>query len=442
MSEKDEHLVSREFLRLYRNKINTYEQTKALLGAMYADQMQRSIGSTDAAYAGQRTELDYSKYANFLRPNEKWTEPLLMFTGLAVDDFSGVIKSLTTTVAPSARDCVRLYRRSVLPKSMWLPERSMHLARNWDAFGTERIVAIDNGLDLVSDMALYMFLDCGAIPLRMPPNRGDYKGSIERTIKSFETMFVSSLNGFVNAKFVGFDKRYRRIRERARAQADETVRSYEEKAAKFCNDYNHMPHPKLKKPRIEVYRDSQEQSPIWLPSGKLHLRSTFAITYEATLGREGVQVATWRFNSHELTEHWWTHKGKVIVKLDPDDVRSVLVLIPGVAQPIEAFIQTHRVSGFKHPVSHELLRITLARRQARGEDLSLLSEEAANEAMLDDVWELQNMESIRTEGKTVISDAQAVAHADRVPSSDVPTPTAASRGLSEILKDTQLDDEV
>jgi len=215
---------------------------------------------------GQRTELDYSKYANFLRPNEKWTEPLLMFTGLAVDDFSGVIKSLTTTVAPSARDCVRLYRRSVLPKSMWLPERSMHLARNWDAFGTERIVAIDNGLDLVSDMALYMFLDCGAIPLRMPPNRGDYKGSIERTIKSFETMFVSSLNGFVNAKFVGFDKRYRRIRERARAQADETVRSYEEKAAKFCNDYNHMPTQNLRSHGLKSTETARNSRPFGFPA--------------------------------------------------------------------------------------------------------------------------------------------------------------------------------
>jgi len=404
--------------------------------------MQRSIGSTDAAYAGQRTELDYTKYATFLRPNEKWVDPLLMNTGLAVDDFSGVIKAFTTTVAPSARDCVRLYRRSVLPKSMWLPERSMHLARSWDAFGTERIVAMDNGLDLISDMALYMFLDCGAIPMRMPPSRGDFKGTVERTIKSFETMFVARLKGFVSAKYIGFDKRYKRVRERARGQANETVRSYEEKAAEFCNEYNHMPHPKLKKPRIAVFRDSQEQSPLWLPTGKLHLRTTFAITYEATLGREGVQVATWRFNSHELTEHWWTHKGKTIVKLDPDDVRSVLVLIPGVALPVEAFIQTHRVSGFRHPVSLEMLRITLARREARGDHLSLLSEEAANEALLDDIWELQNTESIRTEGKTLLSDAQAVTHADRAPSAEAPKPAAAARGLSEILKDTKLDDEV
>jgi hypothetical protein len=74
--------------------------------------------------------------------------------------------------------------------------------------------------------------------------------------------------------------------------------------------------------------------------------------------------------------------------------------------------------------------------------LSLLGEEAANEALFDDIWELQNMDSIRTEGKTVLSDAQAVAHADRAPLAEAPIPAAPSRGLSEILKDTQLDDEV
>lgn len=435
MAAKTRTHVSREFVRQLYQGIDKFEQKTRMLGLLHAIQEEREIGRLHTYYPGQRTELDYSKYAVWLYPNARWNEPLMYYTGVGLDHTATVFKGLTITTDPSGRDAVRLYRNCVLPKSLWLPPSLHGLAQHWDVYGLEVMVVIDNATDLTTNAITLMFMVNGVIVLRMPPRRGDLKGTVERNQGTLETTYISCLPGYVARKYAGLDPRYKKIRERAKAKANLTVADYEAKLVEAISEHNHGRHPDLAKSRIEVWRAGQEQAPLVLPTGNLHLRTTFALTYEVTLSREGVIAEGLQFNSTALHDVYLHYSGKVHVKLNPDDVRAVLVLVPQIDQPIEAFLTTFDID---FPMSLELLRVLLAR---------LGAQYAGNDAwktdlgfhVLDELQRLQSGPMSPTPGKTKRSDAQAATHAAAAPRvTPEQTQAKSTVDLSDILKGSKI----
>jgi len=435
MAETKPHEVSGEFVRTCLKGVNKFDHTARLLGKLYAIQSEREIGRLHTHYPGQRTELDYTKYGIWLFPTDRWNEPVFYNTGIGIDHMSRVIKGCTITIDPSARDAVRLYRNCVLPKSLWLPESMRHHTHNWDVFGIEDIVAIDNATDLTANAAMLMFMIVGAILLRMPPARGDLKGAVERTQGSLETMFISNMPGYVAKKFIGLDPRYKRMRDRAKAKAQYTVAEFQAKYVESILEFNHMPHPDLRKSRIQVWRDGQELAPIVMPTGRLQIRTIFSLTYEVTLSREGVEVERMKFNSPELHNIYLGYSGIVHVKLDPDDIRTVLVFVPQFDAPVEAFLNTFDID---FPMSLELLRILLSRLEARyGENDAWKIDPGFH--VLDELHRVQTGPHTPTLGKTTRSDAQAAMHAEASPAiSPQQLTTKAGFSLSSLLKGSKI----
>ncbi|MCV2361813.1 hypothetical protein LNV08_22920, partial [Paucibacter sp. TC2R-5] len=226
--------ISEELTRGWMKLIDKFKKKAAALGKLYATQDVREIGRHHTYYSGQRTELDYSKYVIYLYPTHSWKVPLVYSVGLGCDHNAGVIKGFTVTTTPKSIDTIRLYRRCVLPKSIWLPTKLCHLAQRWDVFGLEEIVAVDNGMDLISNCMAIVFMFCGVIVLRMPPKRGDLKGTIERTQQTIETRYISSLAGYVSPEHAGLNEKFSKVRQRAMRDAKYTVADFEEKLAEFC----------------------------------------------------------------------------------------------------------------------------------------------------------------------------------------------------------------
>lgn len=436
MNAKTPSEVSYELLRQKVLRVDKFEHKLRLLGALHAIQDERQIGRLHTYYPGQRTELDYTKYGIWLFPNEKWNEPLFYYTGTGIDHTSKVIKGFTITVDPSARDAVRLYRNCVLPKALWLPSSLRHYAQHWDVFGIEVYVVVDNATDLTANAIILMFMINGVIVLRMPPRRGDLKGGVERNQQTIETMVVSRLPGYVPKKYVGLDMRYKKARDRAKSRANMTVADYQTKLVEGILKHNHDPHPDFKKPRIQVWRDGQEQAPLVLPTGRLQLRTTFALTYEATLTREGVQAEELMFNSPELHALYRVHTGeKVHVKVDPDDVRSVLVFVPKIDEPVEAFLTTFDLD---FPISLELIRVLLKRLEARHTGNDVWKEDIGFH-FLDEMQRVQSGPMTPTPGKTRRSDAQAATHAVALPTvTPQQVRTSANVSLSDLLKGSKI----
>lgn len=429
--------VSYSFIRANIKRFNKFEVLSRLVGKMFATQQLRPIGRLHSHFAGVRTELDYTRFGRFLFPNEHWNQPLFYYTGLGMDDHSGVVKGYVTALAPSTRETVRLYRRCVLPKSMWLPAHLKHLAAEWDAFGCEVIVAIDNAPDFTSYGASLMFLVNGTIILRMPVKRGDLKGSIERLIRTVEDQHISTQSGYVPRAYAGFDDRYTQVRLKAMLAADETVAQAEDRMAVYLVErLNQAPHPQFGKPKIQVFRESQERYPLILPCGLNNIRTTFALTYSVNLSREGVEVEGFKFNSKELFEAFLRYSGKVIVKLDPDDIRTVLVLLPGAPTPIEAAMTT---LDLHFACSLELAKAVLARVAAQhpGDDGWM---QDPNHEFLMEMGRLQSKPIEPTPGKSAAHDATAAAHASRAPTAP-PKPAPPSPRLSDLLQGSELGDD-
>jgi hypothetical protein len=429
--------LSYEWMRQHLKKVDKYEQKAAMLGALRAEQDVREIRRLHTAYSNARGEYDFTKFGVFLYPNENWDEPLLYFDGFSIDHHSTVIRSAAVTVSPAARDTVRLFKRAVLPKSMWMPAELQEFAQNWDVFGIERVAAMDNGKELIAHNSLLVFMLLGVICLRMPPARGDLKGTVERTHDTIETQFVSALPGYVSREVRGMNPRYDYVRKQAKKKAKLTVMEYERRRYDYVvNGFNQSAHPRLRASRISVCRNSYEFAPPIFPTGDLQLKALFALTHETSLGREGVEVGRLKYNSAELHEAYRTHPGgKVVVKEDADDVSSVLVLSPHWETPIAATWTTFDIP----PVSQELLSILLTRVEAQNPGIQLNPQELQF-AVLEQLNKLQSQPASPTPGRTARSDAQAAAHAAAVPPvpvSNVPKPAS----LDELLGGQGIDDD-
>ncbi|MGN8002349.1 hypothetical protein ACTJKQ_04055 [Acidovorax sp. 22279] len=430
-----ERSVSAEFIRQVLSKADKFEQKKELLGKLFAIQDVREIRRLHTTFPGQRAEFDFTKNGIFLYPNSKWNEPVLYVDGIGCDHASRAIGSLTTAMSSTSRDVVRLFRRYVMPKSTWLPSSQQSLAQRWDVFGIPCLVAVDNGADFVSNNAISMFLFAGCIMLRIPPRRGDLKGSVERAQGTMETRYISHLPGYVARQHVGLNPKYTKVRERAKAAATMTLAEYEALRASHAVEYNEEFHPRLKKRRIDVFRDGQEMAPLLLLTDTVQQRLTFGLTYYVKLTREGVEVETLKFNSAELHDAYLTYSGNVYVKLDPDDVRTVLVLIPQIWKPIEATLTTFT---YVDAVSLELYQHIRNIHDAEAKAASTQPENIPF-AFDSKLQEVQHSAMPSSQGTVKHKQIQAATHAAAMPAAQ-PTNTMA-QDLASLLAGTRLSNE-
>lgn len=428
--------LSYEFVRTALDRIDKFDKRAALLGHLFATQSVREITRMHTIYSAHRSEYDYTKFVIWLYPNNNWNEPVLYSDGLGIDHHSGVIKGACLAQSPSARDTLRLFRNCVLPKSLTLPPSLQMYAQRWDVFGLERISAVDNGMELIANAVILVFMACGVILLRMPPMRGDFKGGIERTIDTVESEFVSSLPGYVPRQEKGLNPRYARIRAMAMKRAKLTVEEYVELRTKYIVEFNHAKHPRLKIPRIQVWRNGQEQAPAILPTGAVQLKCLFAMTYEVTLTREGVTVDNLKYNSPELAIAYRLHTGKVLVKLDPDDVRSVYVLVPKFDAPIQATCTTFQ---FQHALPQEMWSVLMKRICMQ---YPSAPERDEISYVLPDVFnDLQAMVAPSTLGTTARKDVQAATQAAALPRAEQLPATPSDIDLNNILGGTEISDD-
>jgi len=395
---------SDEFVRRVVNTADKFELAKLTIGLRHALQDHRAVSRLHTMHPGERSELDYTKFLVWLYPNQAWSEPRLYHTGLGIDHASGVIKGYVVTFQPTAATAIRLYKNCVLPKRLWLPKHLQEYANEWDVVGLEHVVALDNARDLQSNATMMMFIAYGVIVLCVPPRRGDLKGTIERTNRSIEQMFIQDIPGYVHSEYAFTDPRSARIQKAAKKKAKLTVAEYEKLLLLATLEYNNAKHPRFGKRRIDVYRHGLEVAPPVLPTGLRHIRSTFALTYEGhTVSRNGVVVDTLRYNSDELGELYRTGVNKVDVKLDPDDVRTAYVYSRERVEPIEVTLTDFK---FSEPLSLEVAK-DLKTTDGTWDDSS------SHERFIQELYQLQTTSGPRP-GRKKHLEADAAVHGARM----------------------------
>jgi hypothetical protein len=412
IKDSDGFAISYEQVRKYFREADKFRLLAGLVGRRNAKKTLRALERLHTHYPGARTELDYTSFVIWLFPNRNASAPLCYYFGLGVDHMSTVIKGFTSTVFPTTAHTIRLYKICVQPKQFWLPDRLQHYAADWDVFGIERLVAIDNGPDFTADATVLVWLDLGVIVLLMPPGRPDYKGTVERTIESLETKYVMGLPGYVSHAhgFTTKEAEYDRIR--AKSQAKYTVDEFIDIMVPGCLDHNFSEHPRFKKRRIHIWRDAMEMFPPILPTGLLQNKATFSRTYVTTLTREGVQVEDMMFNSDELFDLYREHPDKPVhARLDDDDIRSLIVFDKKSNEPIVANLTTHDWTD--RPCSLELYR-TAQRYGAEETNKILPSMPNYGDYVAETIRKLQAGETTPAPGMSARKHAEAVTQAEAV----------------------------
>lgn len=434
--------VSQELVRQIHSGVDKFDLKFKQLGRLHAVQDVRAIGRLHTWYPGQRAELDFTKYGVFLYPNSNWNHPVMFHDGMAVDHASGVIGSHVVAAAPSASDVLRLYRRLVMPKGTWLPPQLRDIAQLWDVCGVPLMLAVDNGMDFISHGSILAYMLTGTIVVRIPPRRGDLKGSIERAQGTAETQFISHLGGYVSRAHTGLNPKYTKHRQRAMAAANMTVAEYTERMIDYILEFNNHAHPRLRRRRIDVYRAGLDLAPPLLLTGRLQQRATFALTFEVKLSREGVEVEGLKFNSDELGQAYLTCSGKVIVKLDPDDIRSVLVFVPKRTSntPIEAFLTSF--SYTEGAVSLELYRMTRRAHEAETIAAGRSGSTALPYVFEEQLEAIQSFQQPSVPTTTLRKETQAAVHAASLPLvKDTMATRTEGQSLSDLFGSSRLTDE-
>lgn len=148
-------------------------------------------------------------------------------------------------------------------------------------------------------------------------------------------------------------------------------------------------------------------------------------------------METLRFNSEDLHAAYRSYSGTVVVKLDPDDVRSVLVIVPQYAEPIEAFLTTYSLSERS---GLELLQMAIKANSNASAAAQTGKPVAAPMHFGSVLADLQEATELRIAGTTARKEIQAVTQAAAMPPAARP-PAAPSLSLDELLKGSELDDE-
>lgn len=407
-----------------RRLIKKIKLGAAAYGILLTTQLYREIKTLFTFHPGERCELDYTKYGVLLYPNKAWTMSVLYFVGLGVDHRSTVIKGYTITAQPTAVSGVRLYKNCVLPGPMWLPKPlAEKYGHEFDVCGFDRVVAMDNGKDLQSNSVIEMLLLVGAILLCTPPKRGDLKGTVERTIKSLEQMFFEAVPGYIKNVKHFLSAQSKKAREVAYANAALTVAEFEELLLLAILAYNQQPHPKDKRPRIQVYREGLDYAPPLLPVGLTQIDTIFSMTYTASITPQGVQAETWHYNSPELQEYCSVGTEKAHVCVPVDDVRMAIVYHKRLTAPLRVPLTTH---PFSEPTPLELARLVLTSPSNASYRIGPDGEgEAAMDRYFNRLAELQTSSS-RQKGAKRHEAMTAAAQADNVSSVDPPQPRPAT----------------
>ena len=420
--------------RALRRQMQKFELSLASLGIRFTIQHERELSRLHTFLPGDRCELDYSKFGIFLRPNRAWKEKVGFQVGIGVDHASGVIKGFTVSAQPTAISGVRLYKNCVLPARLWLrPELAEKYGDKLDACGIDRVVVMDNALDLKSNHMVRMLMQLGVIMLLAPPKRGDLKGKVERTIRSLEQTAIEVMPGYYPNGYRFTDPRNKWLRDKAERSTSLTVAEFEDMLCAAIVAHNWQNHPDFKKPRMIVYREGLTSAPPLLPVGLTQIDSLFAMTYTSKVTREGVQAETWHYNSAELHDFVRVDGPSAKVCVPVDDVRTAVVFHEELVEPIRVPLMTHKFDG---PTPLELAKTVVTASAADATRQAWDAEgKSAIDEMLNRMAELQRSGRRRKDVASHLS-TTAASQAAHAPPVDPPRPRAASdQDLDKIFPD-------
>jgi putative transposase len=346
--------VSYESLRVIAKAINRADLANARWGRTVAEnEFAPRTGEVEVWAPLERVETD-----NFLLD----VHVRCPFTGailgrawltLAIDVFSGLAAGYYISFGPpSAESVIATLRHAVQPK----PPEGLHRripvpdgfewldlpAPESPCAGVMSSIVFDNGSDYVSAQVRAVLQNLGVEPIFTPPRTPWYKGAIESFGRTVNIQFIHWLPGTT----FGDPMRGREYDP----QRDATI-TYPH-LVQLLEHFLHgiLPYQTKRRATLsprELWRQGVERFPVRIPLVDDQFQAALSLTYTRTLSQTGVELHGLLYNNGELGTLWHRvgPKQKVGLRLDPTDIRTLLVVRPDNGE----LLRVPCVTQFKYP---------------------------------------------------------------------------------------------
>ncbi len=268
---------------------------KARLGRPGARKHRWVKGSINVKRVLERVEIDHTPL-DVIIVDEDTKLPLgRPWLTLAIDTHSRMILGFYIAFhEPSSYSVLACLKHAVLPKNDWL-KNFPGVKGTWPCYGLMELIAVDNGMDLHSNALKKLCLEMGIQLMFCPSRTPEFKGTIERMMRTVNTGLIHLLPGTV---FSNINQRGDYPSEKLAAIDMSTL---VELLTKWIVDiYHKTPHRRLGVPPLLKWQEGVATRCIELPAYPSQMEIIAGVPAKRSLFHYGLEFDGLHYNSEEL----------------------------------------------------------------------------------------------------------------------------------------------
>jgi len=323
----------RTIYRMFQNS-NAYELSCLRNGKVAADKRFRLVKvGTKTKQILERAEIDHTPLDLFLI-DERTGLPLGRPTlTVVIDHFSRMLLGYYLSFGdPSAAAVMGALRHAILPKE---PAEevfaNLKTENSWPCYGRPDVLVVDNGLEFHGQALESVAYDLDIRIQYCPKHRPQFKGTVERYLKTINYFFCHQLPG------TSFARLHQRGDYDPQKCALFTLAEFKQLFEKWVVDvYSQNIHRGIgTTPWAKWQQGLVGRSPE-LPPNLLAFKKRIGLVSERSLRQDGIVLSGIRYNGQALAPIFRSYgEGvKVRVLYDPEDLGEIQVWGPGDADPV------------------------------------------------------------------------------------------------------------
>lgn len=275
--------------------------------------------------------------------------------------------------APSTAAVLAALRHAILPKEKRKSTIGLEVHNDWPCYGIPEAIVVDNGLEFHGQALERLAFNLGTRIQYCPKKQPQFKGVIERYLKTVNYSFTHSLPGTSYARF------YERGDYDPQEHAVYTLTEFREFFEKWLIDvYARTPHRSLGTTPLEKWNSGAKSYVPRLPQSASQLIAEIGIWCKRKLRHDGIMLHGLHYSSDDLAPilRRFGPGVRVTITYDTSDLSTIRVFEPGSNEvSYLAYAKNFEYANGLMLEQHRLIRQELIRQGRSVEDPVELSRE-------------------------------------------------------------------
>ncbi|ONN67873.1 hypothetical protein BTM36_04035 [Herbaspirillum sp. VT-16-41] len=327
-------IPSRRTLFRFLHRVEVHDRVRMREGKVTADRKLRVTRAvTPVKDILERIEMDHTPLDLFLIDDRTWLPLGRPTLTVALDCYSRMILGYYLSYGgTSAAAVLATLRHAILPKESAVPAiPSLSVKNTWPCYGLMDCLVLDNGLEFLGTDLERVALDFG-ISLQLCPTRvPQFKGRVERVLKTINYSFAHQLPGTSMARME------KRGDYDPQKHALLTLSEFKHVFEKWLlDDYGQTIHRGIGTTPYAKWLEGMRRRQPMLPPSNAVLRKRIGKSLDRSLRHDGLSLFGIRYSCDLLTTVLRLHGRGVRVRVvyDPEDMGAVEVWPPHESESI------------------------------------------------------------------------------------------------------------